>query len=89
MKGICTVLIKDKTHFKIWFLIFQTVTYSGRLPSPFCRVQVEKLIQERGWEFMWNERLGYILTCPSNLGTGLRAGVHVRLPKLSKVPGIV
>lgn len=47
--------------------------------------QVEHLIQERGWEFMWNERLGYVLTCPSNLGTGLRAGVHVRLPKLSKV----
>lgn len=34
---------------------------------------------------MWNERLGYILTCPSNLGTGLRAGVHVKLPLLSKV----
>lgn len=34
---------------------------------------------------MWNENLGYILTCPSNLGTGLRAGVHVRLPLLSKV----
>ena len=43
------------------------------------------MIHERGWEFMWNERLGYILTCPSNLGTGLRAGVHVRLPNLSKV----
>lgn len=51
----------------------------------FFFLQVEHLIQERGWEFMWNERLGYILTCPSNLGTGLRAGVHVRLPKLSKV----
>merc|ERR1711941_169082 len=24
---------------------------------------------------------GYILTCPSNLGTGLRGGVHVKLPK--------
>lgn len=47
--------------------------------------QVERLIQEKGWEFMWNERLGYILTCPSNLGTGLRAGVHVKLPLLSKV----
>lgn len=47
--------------------------------------QVERLIQERGWEFMWNERLGYILTCPSNLGTGLRAGVHIKLPLLSKV----
>lgn len=46
---------------------------------------MEHLIQERGWEFMWNERLGYILTCPSNLGTGLRAGVHIRLPFLSRV----
>lgn len=46
---------------------------------------MEQLIQERGWEFMWNERLGYILTCPSNLGTGLRAGVHIRLPFLSRV----
>ena len=32
---------------------------------------------------MWNEHLGYVLTCPSNLGTGLRGGVHVKLPKLS------
>lgn len=51
----------------------------------FSHDQVERLIQERGWEFMWNERLGYILTCPSNLGTGLRAGVHIKLPLLSKV----
>ncbi|XP_043087584.1 creatine kinase, mitochondrial 2a (sarcomeric) [Puntigrus tetrazona] len=59
-----------------------------RVFERFCRglKQVERLIQDRGWEFMWNERLGYILTCPSNLGTGLRAGVHVRLPKLSKDP---
>ena len=33
---------------------------------------------------MWNEHLGFVLTCPSNLGTGLRAGVHVKLPKLSE-----
>ncbi|XP_013381734.1 creatine kinase U-type, mitochondrial isoform X2 [Lingula anatina] len=48
--------------------------------------EVERLIQAKGWEFMWNEHLGYILTCPSNLGTGLRAGVHVKLPLLSKDP---
>lgn len=35
---------------------------------------------------MWNEHLGYVLTCPSNLGTGLRAGVHVKLPNMSKHP---
>uniref|UniRef100_A0A4W5PPN4 Creatine kinase U-type, mitochondrial n=2 Tax=Hucho hucho TaxID=62062 RepID=A0A4W5PPN4_9TELE len=59
-----------------------------RVFDRFCTglKEVERLIQEKGWEFMWNERLGYILTCPSNLGTGLRAGVHVNLPKLSKDP---
>uniref|UniRef100_A0A3Q3DB77 creatine kinase n=1 Tax=Hippocampus comes TaxID=109280 RepID=A0A3Q3DB77_HIPCM len=40
--------------------------------------------KEKGRVFMWNEHLGYILTCPSNLGTGLRAGVHVKLPNLAK-----
>lgn len=33
---------------------------------------------------MWSEHLGYILTCPSNLGTGLRAGVHIKLPLMSQ-----
>lgn len=46
--------------------------------------QVESLIKGRGHEFMWNKHLGFMLTCPSNLGTGLRAGVHVKLPILSQ-----
>ncbi|XP_047430126.1 creatine kinase B-type-like isoform X1 [Mugil cephalus] len=52
----------------------------------FCTglTKIESLFKERGHEFMWNEHLGYVLTCPSNLGTGLRAGVHVKLPLLSK-----
>ncbi|PIK34842.1 creatine kinase, mitochondrial [Apostichopus japonicus] len=54
----------------------------------FCQGlnEVESLIKSEGWEYMWNEHLGYILTCPSNLGTGLRAGVHVKLPNLGKDP---
>lgn len=36
--------------------------------------EVEKHIEDKGHGFMWSKRLGYILTCPSNLGTGLRAG---------------
>ena len=47
--------------------------------------EVERLIKKEGFEYMWTPHLGYILTCPSNLGTGLRAGVHVKLPNLSKV----
>merc|ERR1719161_2895735 len=38
-------------------------------------------------DFMHNEHLGYILTCPSNLGTGLRAGAMVKIPLLSARPG--
>ncbi|XP_061901228.1 creatine kinase B-type-like [Entelurus aequoreus] len=54
--------------------------------SRFCTglTKIEDLFKERGHEFMWNEHLGYVLTCPSNLGTGLRAGVHVKLPNMSK-----
>ena len=53
----------------------------------FCKGlnEVERLIKRKGHEYMWNQHLGYILTCPSNLGTGLRAGVHVKLPNLGKV----
>merc|ERR1712061_821894 len=33
---------------------------------------------------MHNDHLGYILTGPSNLGTGLRAGAMLKLPLLSQ-----
>ncbi|NWX94216.1 KCRM kinase, partial [Nothoprocta pentlandii] len=48
--------------------------------------KIEEIFSKAGHPFMWTEHLGYILTCPSNLGTGLRGGVHVRLPKLSQHP---
>merc|ERR1719308_198496 len=52
----------------------------------FCEglTKIETLMKERGHSYMWNEHLGYVLTCPSNLGTGLRAGVHVKLPAMAK-----
>ena len=40
--------------------------------------QIQKCLQEQGYDFMHNEHLGWILTCPSNLGTGLRAGAMVK-----------
>lgn len=46
--------------------------------------EVEKVLKAEGYDFMHNDHLGYILTCPSNLGTGLRAGAMIRLPLLSK-----
>merc|ERR1719408_853097 len=45
--------------------------------------EVEKVLKAEGTSFMHNDHLGWVLTCPSNLGTGLRAGTMVKLPKLS------
>jgi arginine kinase len=35
-------------------------------------------------KFAHDDHLGYITSCPTNLGTALRASVHIKLPKLSK-----
>merc|ERR1719183_702103 len=44
---------------------------------------VQQVLKAEGYDFMHNDHLGYILTCPSNLGTGLRAGAMVKIPLLS------
>jgi len=36
-------------------------------------------------KLMWNETLGFLGTCPTNLGTGLRASVMVCLPEFNKL----
>lgn len=52
----------------------------------FCRglKEVESLMKSNEKEFMWSSRLGYICTCPSNLGTVLRCSVHIQLKELTK-----
>jgi len=54
----------------------------------FCKAinAIEVELKKDGYEYMFSDHLGYILTCPSNLGTGIRAGCHVRLPLLQKHP---
>jgi len=47
---------------------------------------VQVVLKEKGYDFMHNDHLGWVLTCPSNCGTGLRAGTMVNLPKVSAHP---
>jgi len=44
---------------------------------------VEKSLKKNGAKFMHNDHHGFVLTCPSNLGTGLRAGAMAMIPKIS------
>ncbi len=40
-------------------------------------------------EFAEDKTLGYLTACPSNIGTAMRAGVHIRLKHLEKKEGIL
>jgi len=44
---------------------------------------IQKCLKQEGYDFMHSDHLGWILTCPSNLGTGLRAGAMVKIPNVS------
>lgn len=48
--------------------------------------EVQKVLKEEGADFMHSDHLGFILACPSNLGTGLRAGSMIKVPLLSAKP---
>lgn len=39
---------------------------------------------QKNLSFVRDRRYGYLTTCPTNLGTSMRAGVHIRLEKLEK-----
>merc|ERR1719219_2439511 len=41
--------------------------------------------KESGHAFMKDEKYGYIHSCPTNLGTGMRASVHIDLPGWTKL----
>jgi creatine kinase len=83
--NVLSVQINEEDHTRLI-----SMEKGGNMKKVFQRFceglnEVERLIKKEGFEYMWTPHLGYILTCPSNLGTGLRAGVHVKLPNLSKV----
>jgi creatine kinase len=47
---------------------------------------VEQSLDQQGYAFAHSPHLGYISSCPSNLGTGLRASVMLRIPLLADHP---
>jgi len=50
----------------------------------FERLSIAAAKIEKIAAFANDEHLGYITSCPTNLGTGMRASVHIKLPKLGK-----
>jgi len=62
----------------------------GDIPSVFTRFcslsnAIKASAEKNETKLMWNEKLGFMGTCPSNLGTGLRASVMVTLTEFNKL----
>lgn len=56
--------------------------------SRFCQLSngLKTSFEANGSSFMYDDHLGFLGTCPSNLGTGLRASVMIKLPNLNNDP---
>ncbi|CAE7938016.1 tck1 [Symbiodinium sp. KB8] len=57
----------------------------------FCQLSdaLESSAKANGTKLMFSDRLGFVGSCPTNLGTGLRASVMIRLPEFSKHPALL
>ena len=78
---------KNKT-FLVWIneedeLRIISMQNGGDIKEVFARLIKAIKILEKKMKFAYNDHLGYITSCPTNLGTAMRASVHIKLPKLS------
>jgi len=79
----------DKKTFLVWVneedqLRIISMQQGSNIREVFERLSIASAMIEKKAEFANDEHLGYITSCPTNLGTGMRASVHIKLPKLSR-----
>jgi len=77
----------DKT-FLVWIneedqLRIIAMQQGGDINEVFERLKKAIHAMEEKLVFLHDSRLGYIASCPTNLGTAMRASVHIKLPKLA------
>lgn len=76
-KTFC-VWINEEDHIRIISL-----QEGGNLKTVYARMLKGLKFLEPRIEFNRSDRLGFLTFCPTNLGTTIRASVHIMLPKLS------
>lgn len=79
----------DEKNFLVWVneedqLRIISMQPGGDIKEVFTRLSaaIEKL--EKQLKFSYSDHLGYITSCPTNLGTAMRASVHIKVPHLAK-----
>jgi len=56
----------------------------GDIKEVFTRLSMAIQQLEKRLAFAYNDHLGYITSCPTNLGTAMRASVHIKVSNLAK-----
>uniref|UniRef100_A0A2I9LNS1 Arginine kinase n=1 Tax=Centruroides hentzi TaxID=88313 RepID=A0A2I9LNS1_9SCOR len=79
----------DAKTFLVWcneedHLRIISMQKGGDLKQVFKRLVDAVKIIESKVPFSRHDRLGFLTFCPTNLGTTIRASVHIQLPKLAK-----
>ncbi len=79
----------DEKTFLVWVneedqLRIISMQQGGDIEEVFRRLcsAIKKL--EEKLNFSYSNHLGYITSCPTNLGTAMRASVHIKVPNLAK-----
>lgn len=78
----------DEKTFLVWIneedqLRIISMQMGGDIKAVFTRLASAIAEIEKAVQFSYSDHLGYISSCPTNLGTAMRASVHIKLPKLA------
>jgi protein arginine kinase len=71
------MMINEEDHLRI-----QVMRSGFRLAEAWEQISAVDTALEAGLEFAFDERLGYLTACPTNVGTGIRVSVMLHLPAL-------
>ncbi|ALC43558.1 maker672 [Drosophila busckii] len=82
------IYINDNRNFLVWVneedhVRIISMEKGGNLGAVYERLILGENQLSKQLEFSRDKRLGYLTFCPTNLGTSLRASVHMRLPSLA------
>lgn len=83
------VYLSCDTHFRVWIneedhLRIISLENSSDLSRVYNRITRALCDLNKILDFAWDSTYGYLASCPTNIGTSMRAGVHIQLKKLNE-----
>jgi len=73
------IMINEEDHVRI-----QCIAAGKNIQKSYTTADYVDDLIEKNLKYAFDEKLGYLTSCPSNIGTGMRASYMVHLPMLEK-----